>query len=193
MCIKEIENQKESRFLTFLRKNKKSIIVIFISILVMSCTFGLNFFLNQHPQPVFGKETSENFKNNLLLIISLIGGIAISTLYVIIGKHIKAANDFFLFFPAAIVLYQSYTLPEGDFVSNILKAINIQTLAIFKSLILLCTFAKFCISICEFLIELHSSLQKKSKVKTKETLIEDIVKEINLLTILRKEKNFKDF
>ncbi|KOA68111.1 hypothetical protein, partial [Pantoea sp. CFSAN033090] len=163
MCIKEIESQKENGLINFLLKNKKRIIVIFISILVIFCLTGLMFFLKKHTQPIFGKEITETFKNNLLFIISLLGGVAISFLYVIVGKHVKAANDFFLFFPAAIVLYQSYTLPEGDFVSNILKAINIETLAVFKSFILLCTFAKFCISICEFSMELRSSLKIKSK------------------------------
>lgn len=204
MCIKEIESQKENGLINFLLKNKKRIIVIFISILVIFCLTGLMFFLKKHTQPIFGKEITETFKNNLLFIISLLGGVAISFLYVIVGKHVKAANDFFLFFPAAIVLYQSYTLPEGDFVSNILKAINIETLAVFKSFILLCTFAKFCISICEFSMELRSSLKIKSKeveeveeveeavVKTKETLIEEIVKELKLLTILRKKKDSRN-
>lgn len=201
MCIKEIESQKENGLINFLLKNKKRIIVIFISILVIFCLTGLMFFLKKHTQPIFGKEITETFKNNLLFIISLLGGVAISFLYVIVGKHVKAANDFFLFFPAAIVLYQSYTLPEGDFVSNILKAINIETLAVFKSFIFLCTFAKFCISICEFSMELRSSLKIKSKeveeveeavVKTKETLIEEIVKELKLLTILRKKKDSRN-
>lgn len=207
MCTKEIESQKENGLNNFLLKNKKRIIIILISILVIFCLLGLMFFLKKHTQPIFGKEITETFKNNLLFIISLLGGVAISILYLIIGKHVKAANDFFLFFPAAIVLYQSYTLPEGDFVSNILKAINIETLAIFKSFILLCTFAKFSISMCEFLIELHSSLKIKPKeakeaeeveeveeavVKTKETLIEEIVKELKLLTILRKEKDSRN-
>lgn len=67
---------------------------------------------------------------------------------------------------------------------------SIETLAVFKSLILLCSFAKFFISLCEFKNELVTSL--KAKASTKEILIKELIQEINILTILRNKQNSND-
>ncbi|MBD8108301.1 hypothetical protein [Erwinia persicina] len=190
MCIKKIENEQKNNKQNFMQKNKRIIFILSLIVIIILCEQGLEFILKKGSQSIDLKTIREIYKNNILLGISFIGGIAISALYLTIGKCIKAANDFFLFFPAAIVLYQSYTLPEGDFISNLYKIISIETLAIFKSLILLCSFAKFLISLCEFKNELFISLKTKSS--TKETLIKELMLEINILTVLRNKHNPND-
>lgn len=180
---KKIENEQENNKPKFIQKHKRNIFILLLLVITVLCEQGLQFFLKKDLQPIELKKIREIYKSDALFYISLLGGIAISALYVTMGKHIKAANDFFLFFPAAIVLYQSYTFPEGDFISNLYKAMSIETLAIFKSLFLLCSFAKLSISLCEFKHELSSS--SKRKVIAKEKLINEIVQEINILTILR--------
>lgn len=118
-------------------------------------------------------------KEDILFTCLFLGGVLISIFFKKIGKSIKSLNDCVLFFSASIVVYKTYEQNSNDLITLIEKAIDIHTLALFKSLILLCSFAKFFISAMEFYLEKKIEFNKKHN--TKEELISNISNEIVLL------------
>jgi len=127
------------------------------------------------------------YKEDILLISALIGGLFISFFFKKIGKSVKSLNDCALFFSAAIVLYKTYDQNPNDLMTLIENAIDIHTLALFKSMILLCSFAKFFISILEFYFEKLAEFNKKHDTKDELTS-----KLLNAISLLRNIKDSKD-
>ncbi|HBQ5785141.1 hypothetical protein PXW75_25210 [Klebsiella pneumoniae] len=127
------------------------------------------------------------YKEDILLISAMIGGLFISFFFKKVGKSVKSLNDCALFFSAAIVLYKTYDQNPNDILTLIENAIDMHTLALFKAMILLCSFAKFFISILEFYFEKLAEFNKKHN--TKDELISNLS---NAISLLRSIKNSKD-
>ncbi|EAQ2491070.1 hypothetical protein MDR57_001961 [Salmonella enterica] len=126
-------------------------------------------------------------KEDILLACSLIGGLGISFFFKRVGKSIKAMNDFILFTSAAIVVFKAYDQNKDDLIAQLEGIINIHTLAIFKTLILICSFAKIFISAIEFYSERKMEIDKK--YNSKSLLINDISSTINLLNNIKNKKH----
>ncbi|MCE1445839.1 hypothetical protein QDQ27_05050 [Enterobacter hormaechei] len=126
-------------------------------------------------------------KEDILLVCIIIGGLGISFFFKRVGKSIKAINDFILFTSAAIVVFKAYDQNKDDLLAQLEGIINIHTLAIFKTLILICSFAKIFISAIEFYSERKMEIDKKHNSKA--LLINDISSTINLLNNIKNKKH----
>lgn len=129
-------------------------------------------------------------RDDLLLYISIVGGCFISTLFKVTGKSIKSLNDTILFLSASIILYQTYTVSDANIISKLERMISIETLAIFKATVLTCTFAKFFISLFEFISDKISEVQKGKEDKI--LLIDNLIRQITILETVKKNKRTKD-
>ncbi|ECF4923424.1 hypothetical protein FLP35_01790 [Salmonella enterica subsp. arizonae] len=163
--------------------------IILFLILLTVITTSIKFLVDRFEIDQFSlnKPSITIYKEDILLISSLIGGLFISIFFKKVGKSIKSLNDCVLFFSAAVVLYKTYDQNPNDLMTLIEKAIEIHTLALFKAMILLCSFAKFFISAFEFYSEKLAEFNKKND--TKDELISKLSNEINFL---RNIKNAKD-